>query len=79
MRILTLALFLVVGGCGSATDSDTHPEAEEDRETVFDPLVDSLDKAKAVESQVMQQKDLMDQAIAESEGSGDESEDDQDD
>ena len=59
--------------------SDEKDEPKEDIETVFDPLVESLDKANAVEGQLMQHKDRTDAAIAESELAGDESEDDQDD
>jgi len=79
MRITSLALCLVLAGCGGTTDNDTDSAVEEDTETVFDPLVRSMDKAKAVEGQVLQHKDRTDQAIAESEGRGDEPEDDQDD
>jgi len=79
MKILSLVLSLLVAGCGDAADSDTRQEVEEDKESVFDPLLDSIDKAKNVENQVMQHKDRTDQALAESEGLGDEPEDDRDD
>ena len=75
MRILTLALCLAIAGCGDATDNDTGADAEEDTETVFDPLVGSIDKANEVEKQVLQHKDRTDQALAESEGLGDEADD----
>jgi hypothetical protein len=79
MRILLLALCLVLAGCGGATESDTNADVEEDTETVFDPLVRSIDKANEVENQVLQHKDRTDQALAESEGLGDDSDDDEDD
>lgn len=79
MKILSLALCLLVASCGGAADSDTREEVEEDTETVFDPLVGTIDKAQDVENQVLQHKDRTDQALAESEGLGDESEDDRDD
>ena len=79
MRILILAFCLTLMGCGGGADSEENEKPEEDRETVFDPLVGSIDKAKAVEDQLMQSKDRTDQAIAEAEGTADDSEDDQDD
>ena len=79
MKILLLALCLTFAGCGGGTDSDAKNEAEEDKETVFDPLVGNLDKANDVEAQLQDHKDRTDQAVAESELSEDPSEDDQDD
>lgn len=79
MRILILAFCLTFLGCGGGAGSDGNEKPEEDKETVFDPLVENIDKAKAVEDQIMQSKDRTDQAIAEAEGAGDGSEDDQDD
>ena len=79
MRILILAFCLTLMGCGGGADSEENEKPEEDRETVFDPLVGNIDKAKAVEDQLMQSKDRTDQAIAEAEGTADDSEDDQDD
>ena len=79
MRILILAFCLTLIGCGGGADSEENEKPEEDRETVFDPLVGSIDKAKAVEDQLMQSKDRTDQAIAEAEGTADDPEDDQDD
>ena len=79
MKILILAVCLSLVGCGGGANSDRNETPEEDKETVFDPLVENIDKAKAVEDQLMQSKDRTDQAIAEAEGAGDDSEDDQDD
>jgi hypothetical protein len=79
MRILILAVCLSLVGCGGGANSDQNDKPEEDKDTVFDPLVENIDKAKAVEDQLMQSKDRTDQAIAEAEGAGDDSEDDQDD
>ena len=79
MKTLLLALCLTLAGCGGSADSDAKNEVEEDKETVFDPLVGTLDKANAVEDQLMDNKDRTDQAIAESELSDDPPEDDQDD
>jgi hypothetical protein len=77
MRIIALTLCLTLLGCGSSSDPET--EEVEDKETVFDPLVENLDKANAVEEQIMEQKRQMDKAIAESEGVSDDTEEDDDD
>ena len=79
MKTFILALCLTLVGCGGGESADEATEAEEDKETIFDPLVGTLDKANAVEGQLMDSKDRTDQAIAESELAGDESEDDRDD
>ena len=79
MRILILALCLTLVGCGGGESAEAEKEAEEDKETVFDPLVGTLDKANAVEGQLMESKDRTDQAIAESELAVDESKEDKDD
>lgn len=79
MKTLILAMCLTLVGCGGGNSADESNEAEEDQETIFDPLLGTLDKANAVEGQLMDSKDRTDQAIAESELALDESEDDTDD
>ena len=79
MKVLIFAICLALAGCGGGESADESNKAEEDKETVFDPLVGTLDKANAVEGQLMDSKDRTDQAIAESELAVDGSEDDQDD
>ncbi len=79
MKTLLLALSLTLAACGGSADTETNNEVEEDKETVFDPLLGTLDKANAVEGQLMDSKARTDQAIAESELSEDPSEDDQED
>jgi hypothetical protein len=62
MKILTLIVYcLMLSACGNgpADDAATH----EDEESVFDPLIESVDKAKGVEDTVMQQKEDMDDAM----------------
>lgn len=71
MRILILALCLSILGCG---DNAEPPKAEEDKANVFDPLLENLDKAKAVEQQLMDQKDQLDRAINAAEAGGSETE-----
>jgi len=79
MKVLILALCLTFVGCGGGASSDAEKEAEEDKETVFDPLVGNIDKANDVENQLMESKARRDQAINESELADDGSEDDQND
>ena len=76
MRLVALVLCLTLMGCGSDTESES---ADEDKETVFDPLVQNIDKAKAVEDTVMEQKAAMDQALRDAEDGVDESEEESDD
>lgn len=51
-------------GSGSAAEDEERPE---DRETVFDPMVGTIDRAKGVEDLNMQRKDEMDRALEEQE------------
>jgi hypothetical protein len=60
MRILLIALILALAGCGSGSNSSAE---REDRETVFDPMISSIDKAKQVEDQIMERKRRMDEAV----------------
>ena len=60
MRILLIALILSLAGCGSGSNSSAE---REDRETVFDPMISSIDKAKQVEDQIMERKRRMDEAV----------------
>jgi hypothetical protein len=62
MKILTLIVFcLMLSACGNETADET--ATKEDEETVFDPLIESVEKAKGVEDTVMQQKKDMDEAM----------------
>ncbi|NOX68474.1 MAG: hypothetical protein GXP15_04755 [Gammaproteobacteria bacterium] len=80
MKIFSILLLLVMVACGSSRNTDeksetevTDAEATEEVESVFDPLVQSIDKANAVEDIVMQQKLQMDEALKEMEGETDDS------
>lgn len=44
----TLVAALLLGGCGA------EPEPEADRETVFDPLTDTLDRAEEASNAVLE-------------------------
>ena len=61
MKVLLLVLSLSLVGCGGGGDQ----AAEEDEETIFDPLLSTIDKAKAVEDITLQTKDDLDKAIEE--------------
>lgn len=76
MKVISILLLLLMVACGSSENTGTEAtEAEEtqDTETVFDPLLETIDKAKAVEDIVMQQKRQMDEALKEMEGETDDS------
>ena len=61
MKILTLMMFcLMLSGCGNEPADNADSKEEE---KVFDPLIESVEKAKGVEDTVMQQKADMDEAM----------------
>ena len=59
---MTLACALAIAACGGSDSSD-----EAEKETVFDPMVKTIDKAAEVENQVLEHKDKIDQALKEAE------------
>jgi hypothetical protein len=72
MRILALALILTVASCGGPEptgngDTGSEERDNEEQETVFDPLVGTIDTARKVEDQVMGQKRQLDEALREAE------------
>lgn len=77
MKILMLALCLTITACGSGSDAAKEDAKEEKKEGVFDPYVSSIDKANAVQQQVLDQKDQLDRAIREAEGGGSEDDDEE--
>lgn len=74
MRIVNLAVVALFGmGLIACSDDATKESAaaeadEQTRESIADPLIDSLEKAKAVEQVVLDSKDNIDAALEESEG-----------
>ncbi len=75
MRYLTLIMLcLMLSACGNEPADDA--ASKEDKETVFDPLIESVDKAKGVEDTVMQQKEDMDEAMKRMEEGTEDSEED---
>lgn len=66
-KIVTLSLcaaFIVA--CGS--EDSAKVEAPVDKETVFDPMVDTIDRAKEVEALTEQRKADLDKALEAAEG-----------
>jgi len=60
MKLALFVSLLVLTGCGSA-------EKEEADESVFDPMVESIDKAKQVEDAALKHKEEMDKRLKEME------------
>ena len=65
---LAIAMTLVLAACGGSAEPDATVETE-DKETVFDPMTDQIDKAKAVEDSALQHKEDIDKALEDVEGS----------
>ena len=69
----SFALAVLLAGCGdtgttgTATGSQDAKVEEEPEETVFDPMVGTMDRAATVEDLSMSRKDEMDEAIEGSE------------
>jgi hypothetical protein len=63
--LLAAALQLGCGGEESAAERESPPAVED---TVFGDTVSTLDKARAVEATVLEQKEALDRAINQSEG-----------
>ena len=66
-HLLLLICCLFLFACSEPADT-TPPE---DRATVFDPLLQDLEKAKAVEALALEQKDKIDEAMKKANGEQD--------
>lgn len=66
--VLLLSCSLALAACGSDSAGDPSAAPAEDKETVFDPMVDTIDRAKEVEDLVDQRKKEMDEKLKELEG-----------
>jgi hypothetical protein len=64
MKRLIMVACILLAACGESEDA----KQAEDRETVFDPLTQQVDKAKAVEGTVEQHKRDLDEALEKTEG-----------
>jgi hypothetical protein len=74
---LSLALVAIIALAGCSSPSTEQPDEEEARalgrdtdETVFDDMVQTQDKARAVEDLTLGRKDELDLALEASEGTG---------
>lgn len=68
---LVLAMIAALGACGGSS-SDQNIETEEvEEETVFDPMVETIDRAHAIEDLAAQRRDDIDKAIEDTEGDDD--------
>jgi hypothetical protein len=64
-----LAGFLSIAGCGGSDDApaDTAAETEQPRETVFDPLTSTIDRAEGVQDTVDAQSEELRRRVEEAE------------
>mgnify|MGYP006271385085 CR=1 FL=1 len=78
-KLLLIGACLALAACGGADDEAAktdesyadEPYADdtyEDRETVFDPMTDTIDRAKEVEEMGKDRKKAMDEALEGAEG-----------
>lgn len=68
-RGLLIGACLALAACGGAGEEPTGEEgAHEDRETAFDPMTDTIDRAREVEEIGKDRKKAMDEALQEAEG-----------
>jgi len=68
-RLLLIGACLALAACGGAEDETAKTdEPYEDRETVFDPMTDTIDRAKEVEEMGKDRKKAMDEALEGAEG-----------
>ena len=75
MRSIIILVALAATACGGPVDSDNDSSQPEVKaaDTVFDPLVDNLDKAKKLNDVVLQHKDDMDDRLQDMEEGADDS------
>jgi ABC-type glycerol-3-phosphate transport system substrate-binding protein len=68
-KILLIGACVALAACGGAEqEAADGGEAYEDRETVFDPMTDTIDRAKEVEEMGTDRKKAMDEALEDAEG-----------
>lgn len=73
-NLLLIGACLALAACGgpddeaAKTDESDTEETYEDRETVFDPMTDTIDRAKEVEELGKDRKKAMDEALEGAEG-----------
>lgn len=67
--LVMIGACLLLAACSGAQDEPAESAGDtEERETVFDPMTDSLDRAKDVEELGKDRKKAMDEALQDAEG-----------
>ncbi len=70
-KLILTGACLVLAACGGAEEEPTgQADAYEDRETVFDPMTDTIDRAKEIEDIGKDRKKAMDEALEEAGSQG---------
>lgn len=64
MKLYMLIACLALAACGEAAQQEA-PAAKEEHDSVFDPMTDQIDKAKAVEDAALRHKQEIDDALRE--------------
>lgn len=65
---LAAVLLLQLGACGADPEEPAAPEEAQPRETVLDPLTQTLDRARAVEDTLREQSEELRRRVEEAEG-----------
>ena len=70
-KLVLIGACLALAACGGAEEESAGKEdADEDRETVFDPMTDTIDRAKEIEDIGKDRKKAMDEALEEAGSQG---------
>lgn len=64
MKLTMLIACLALAACGETAQQE-EAAAREERDSVFDPMTDQIDKAKAVEDAALRHKQEIDEALRE--------------
>ncbi len=68
-KFMLIGACLALAACGGAEEEAAKSdEPYEDRETVFDPMTDTIDRAKEVEEMGKDRKKAMDEALEGADG-----------
>jgi hypothetical protein len=68
MKFVAIIMCLTLTMLTACSSPDEESAEAEDKESVFDPMVETIDKAAEVEDLLMQQKADMDEALRRAEG-----------
>jgi hypothetical protein len=64
--VTVMAMAFLMAACNGGVEPQAATEAD-DRESVFDPMTDQIEKAKQVEDVALQHKEAIDQALEDAE------------